>query len=68
MNDYEQLKRLMKDTDYALGTNGQGETIIFQLGENGNGNYVKTITCQKNGWLRTNVFYENGDTEELFDH
>ena len=65
MNTYQVL--MMENKEFPLGgKDDSGNNVIVTHGENDNGQYVKVQTVQKNGWIRTNYYYENGDFEELF--
>ena len=66
MNKYQELMKECKEFPLC-GKDDSGNNIIVTHGENDNGQYVKVQTAQKNGWIRVNYYYENGDSEELFD-
>ena len=66
MNMYQKLINQCKEFP-MVGKDEVNNTVLVVKGENENGKYVKTETAQKNNWIRINYYYENGDTEELFD-
>ena len=45
------------------GINQDGENLIISI----NPHNITIQTCQHNDWLRTNVYYDDGTTEELYE-
>lgn len=44
------------------------EFVIVDAYHDENGDLVwRTTTAQDNGWLRTNIYYKDGATEELYE-
>lgn len=51
----------------ATAVNDNGESVIIST-EPFEGSYCYRLdTCQHNGWIRTNYYYEDGSIDELFD-
>lgn len=71
MSQYEEIKQKVEGFGKGCplsGTDGDSNPIIIGEGRNGeSGHFYEVQTAQSNGWLRTNTYYENGDTEETFD-
>lgn len=66
LTDYESLIEIM-DTynhlDYMLfGEDAEGQSVTISIWPD----YIVVDTLQKNGWTRRNVYWRDGDTEELF--
>lgn len=65
---YRELERLTSGKEFPiLATNELGEPVIIEIGENENGKFYRTQTAQENDWLRTNVFWEDGSVDELYE-
>lgn len=68
---YEELKELCKDfgdKDFPLsGKNEYGQNVRVTKGYCEGETYYSTTTTQDNGWFRTNVYWEDGTTEELYE-
>ena len=47
----------------AIGTNESGEEVIVMVSSD----HITASTFQHNGWIRNNVFWEDGTTEELYE-
>lgn len=66
-SDYKGMIRLMdKYGNEPLpfsGKNDKGESVIISV----NPDNITIQTFQKNGWMRTNAYYRDGSTEELFE-
>lgn len=67
---YEVLKRKIeahtKEKGFKStlsGKNSDDEDVIIIAYED----CIKTKTMQKNGWIRTNVYYKDGSSEETFE-
>lgn len=65
---YKELKKLTESKTLPLnGTNEDGEDVIIEAGKSQEGErYFRTITAQRNAWLRINMYWEDGTTEELY--
>lgn len=64
---YEKLTRLFNNSDLpALGTI-DGDAVIVSKGKDEAGNFYRTETAQKNGWLRINQYYEDGTITETYE-
>lgn len=65
--DYKGMLELMKhhsEFDLPLnGTNEDGEHVIISINEHN----ITIQTCQSNDWLRTNIYYDDGTSEELYE-
>ena len=49
------------------GTNAEGEAVIIEAGCLDGVRFFHVTTSQNNDWVRHNYYYENGDSEELFE-
>ena len=47
----------------TIGQNEKGETVTISIFHD----KIITKTYQDNGWIRTNYYYRDGSSEELFD-
>ncbi len=64
---YQTIKRETEGKAFPLfGENEKYELVVIIPGEDEAGKFFKVNTCQTNGWIRTNLFYEKGDTCELY--
>lgn len=52
------------NTNLLSGKNTDGENVILQRLSR---DCILLITCQDNGWLRKNYYYEDGSTEETYE-
>ncbi len=70
---YKEIDKKVKDFGKEMpisATNEDEEDVIIEGGrepENNNLRFYQLTTVQKNGWLRINVYWEDGTTEEWFD-
>lgn len=71
---YESISRLLLDNNYTfkdlpLTAIFKGENVIIDIDgyDEENMAVLKTITIQKNGFVRVNVYYFDGTTEELYE-
>ena len=49
-------------------TNEDGETVIIEVAGKQDGKFIwKVSTLQSNNWIRINVYYPNGDVDELYE-
>ena len=64
---YKELKaKNIKET--LFGENERGDTVVVSTGKTeDNEPYYKVETIQENDWVRTNIYYEDGTIEELYD-
>lgn len=64
--DYPSLVEIMDNyshLDYMLfGKDSQGQSVTTSIWSD----YILVDTLQNNGWTRRNVYWRDGDTEELF--
>ena len=67
---YNELRKLVGGRKLPISaTNENGENVIIEEGsDNELGHFYRTETAQHNNWCRINYYYENGDTEELYEH
>jgi len=66
--NFNEIEKLVIGKKLPLvGENESGETVIVSGGVNEIGKYYKTETAQNNGWMRVNIYYENGTYEETYD-
>ncbi len=65
--NYAALVELMDhEKDYSsvlVGTNENGEDTITTIEKD----YIEVETNQNNGWIRRNVYWRDGTTEELYN-
>lgn len=70
---YKEIDKKVKDFGKGMpisATNEDGEDVIIEGGrepKNNNLRFYQLTTVQKNGWLRINVYWEDGTIEEWFD-
>lgn len=65
---YGDIYEMTKGFEFPLSArNENGENVVIEKGRNENGDYFCTNTMQKNGWVRMNFYYSNGDYEELYE-
>lgn len=71
---YESISKLLLDNNYTfkdlpLTTSSKGENVIIDIDgyDEENMAILKTITLQKNGFARINVYHFDGTTEELYE-
>ena len=64
MTTYEKLVKKHGYIDTAkCGINEDGEDVIVSIDEES----ACVRTLQKNGWMRINIYYPDGTSEELFE-
>ena len=65
---YKEIEMAVNSRDLPLvGVNEDGERIVVGTGCTEDGEqYYWITTYQKNGWVRTNNYYEDGTVEELY--
>lgn len=68
--NYSMIKNLVRGKNLPVSaTNENGENVIIEEGSDSElGHFYRTETAQHNNWCRINYYYENGDTEELYEH
>lgn len=65
--DYQTIAKETEGHSFPVfGANESEELTVILQGEDGAGKFFKINTCQFNGWIRTNIYYENGDICELY--
>ena len=53
----------------CVSKNAKDEITIMSEGEDESGrHFYKVKTLQDNGWIRVNIFYDDGSTDEMFEH
>lgn len=64
---YKELKaKNIKET--VFGEDEDGNAVVVSSGKTeDNEPYYRVDTVQENDWLRTNIYYEDGTIEELYD-
>lgn len=64
---YKEIKEKTAGKPFPVfAENEHYELICITPGRDEVGNFFKINTCQTNGWIRTNIYYENGDTCEIY--
>lgn len=66
---YEDVKQIVKNFGSTLPANGtdeDGNVVIVSEGKDECGHFYEVQTAQENGWIRVNVFYEDGTVTETF--
>lgn len=68
MVDYRKLRRLTAGKSFPVAArNENGENVIIARGNDpAFGSFFKLTIAQSNGWVRTNIVYENGTMEESY--
>ena len=65
---YKELKKLVNGRTCPLSAENEcGEYVIIEEGSNEGVHFYQTTTAQNNDWLRINIYYADGCTEELYD-
>lgn len=71
MDMYNYLKRITKGETLRpfplTGETDAEESVFVSDGYNDGMHYFETETVQNNGWLRVNVWYEDGSSEEWYE-
>ena len=57
------MKRADEFKEMCFGKNTEGEDVCISV----NKDNITTVTYQNNGYARTNVYYDDGTSEELFE-
>lgn len=64
---YTSLKELIGNNPPTMARNQDNESVFITQGYTEGLHWYKTETAQDNGRLRSNIYYADGTTEELFD-
>ena len=65
---YKDIEKLVDGKELPVGgTNAEGEAVIIEAGSLDGVRFFHVTTSQNNDWVRHNYYYENGDSEELFE-
>lgn len=71
LSTYKEIKEFTKDCELPFtATNDEEENVIIEHGREDDGlkeHFYKITTAQKNGWLRINIYWEDGTTEEMYE-
>ena len=69
MDTFEKLKKETQGYSFPLyGETEDGEDQIIEVGADKEmGQFFRVTTYQSNDWIRVNIYYEDGTTEELFE-
>jgi len=66
-DDWESMLNLMEnEANYPepmVGKNENGENVIVEICKD----HIQTRTHQKNDWVRVNIYYDDGNVEELYE-
>lgn len=73
---YDDFQKLLDKNNYTIndlpltGKSENDEPIILTIAGYDNDDNViwKTVTYQKNGYIRMNLYYFDGDVEELYEY
>ena len=65
--DYKTLKKTIAGGCPLTAENENGEFVLVEEGKENGEHFYRTQTLQNNGWTRTNVYWEDGTTEELYE-
>ena len=70
---YDEIRNYVKNAEEEgkmvplTGENQDGDPVLVEEGTI-DGDHVYIIsTCQKNGWIRKNIYHEDGVIEETFE-
>ena len=67
--NYSDFERMTRGKNLPMaGRNEEGENVIISRGDAGEygGKFFKVVVPQRNGWVRTKIYYENGAAEESY--
>lgn len=59
----EEFKAGTLELGLFAGTNDKKNIVIVKVTDN----ELIITTCQDNGWLRKNIYYRDGTTEEIYE-
>ena len=66
-SDWEGMLRIMDEHGDSKtmfpGLSEHGEMVLISVFKD----RIITNTCQKNGWMRKNIYHRDGTTEELYE-
>jgi len=66
--NYTELKAMTAGKEFPLSAvNEDGENVIVDCGRDEDGGYFRLSALQANGWIRVNVYHEDGTLEEMFE-
>ena len=73
---YDDFEKALTKEGYAIKdlplttTSEDGEIVVVTVAGVDDDNKLiwKTVTCQKNNWIRTNIYYFDGTMEELYEY
>ena len=66
--DYKTIKQFVAGRACPLSAeNEKGELVIISEGEQNDVHFYETQTAQNNNYVRTNVYWEDGTVEEIFE-
>ena len=71
--NYKQLLKQINDykakgkTLPCVGENSDGEVVVVSEGSECGEHYINLATAQHNNFMRNNVYWANGTTEEYFE-
>lgn len=64
MNTYQKLVKQYGYCEGLCGVNEDKENVIVSIDKES----ATIVTIQHNGFIRTNIYHEDGISEELFSH
>lgn len=65
--NYKEMRNLCSGKQLPIfAKNENGENLVIERGREDDRHFYKTMTAQKNGWTRINVYYDDGSSDELF--
>lgn len=70
ISSYKDIKNFTNECKLPFdGVNDNDESILISSGIDNESNekYYKVKTKQNNGWIRTNIYWEDGTIEELYE-
>ncbi len=65
---YEYIRETTNGMEFPLaGNNSDKETVLVCDGYSDGTHYYRTDTMQSNGWVRVNIWYDDGSSEEWYE-
>ena len=67
---YNELKKLVEESGKELplsATNENGENVIIENDYIDGEHAFKLTTAQHNNWCRINIFYQDGNVDEIYE-
>jgi hypothetical protein len=65
---YKTLEQFCEGSNLpATATNDKGENVVITTEPFESSKCYRLDTYQENGWIRSNHYYPNGDTDECYD-